>query len=590
MIEIVERNASKGFSMKSDRVQKVLNTLRMFGVIIDRVREEICRKVFRHYQKNPGSPWSGAPLRDLEAVIREFYSDLGVKYEKEFRTTMPEIVQRFYDTAVKQLRTAGTRRAILGKPDTARIKYFLESTFEQVAMRTQKMSFDHIRELRSITADVTRQMSLTGATRRKVSKELLTRALEIPGFEFIDNGGTKWSNKSYFNMLARTELMNAGRQTYFDTCAKNGSDVVWVTVSGNCCPKCGVWENRLLSISGATEGLPTVEEAMADGLCHPNCTHSFVAVPDYIRDEDFTENGRPKNGLNAPGKEVKDDKATWKQYRDSQKRNKPIYAILNGSGGQPAPKPDMSAWDVPEAVKQRKEHNREIMKTRDSDIKTFAAQYGMTDKEYIAAAEGKLQGMLDTASIYRRDRIDFFPDILRDGRFKSLFETGTSGGATNKPLRSKTEGAIFGYQNNMPDELRPLYGTINASPNGRGPSLDESRGYGEVICKLKNKVKERTTFTNGDSLGGEDDFGSCPVNKVNLTGTCSFRDILAPEVKSIDDIAGVGEYNEVQIHGKLHCSDIEKVFFEEKAVLNENFKSVTQELKKRGIEFEIIDK
>ncbi len=51
-------------------------------------------------------------------------------------------------------------------------------------------------------------------TRKEVSKEMLQRAMEIPGFEFIDAGGRKWSNKSYFDMLARTELMNAGRASH----------------------------------------------------------------------------------------------------------------------------------------------------------------------------------------------------------------------------------------------------------------------------------------------------------------------------------------------------------------------------------------
>jgi|GEM_PF-6376403 len=75
------------------------------------------------------------------------------------------------------------------------------------------------------------------------------------------------------------------RQEYLDTCAEHGADVVRVTVSGHCCEKCAEWENRLLSISGATKGLPTVDEATAAGLFHPNCTHSLTEVDDYTREE-----------------------------------------------------------------------------------------------------------------------------------------------------------------------------------------------------------------------------------------------------------------------------------------------------------------
>ncbi|MGN1366522.1 MAG: ADP-ribosyltransferase, partial [Victivallis vadensis] len=70
-----------------------------------------------------------------------------------------------------------------------------------------------------------------------------------------------------------------------------------------------------LSISGATKGLPTVEQATAAGLCHPNCTHSFVAVGEFARSEDFTGDGRPKTGVNSPGKEEKNDPEAWKKYR-----------------------------------------------------------------------------------------------------------------------------------------------------------------------------------------------------------------------------------------------------------------------------------
>ena len=63
-------------------------------------------------------------------------------------------------------------------------------------------------------------------------------------------------------------------------------------------------------------------EATAAGLCHPNCTHSFVAVGEFVQQEDFTADGRPKEGVNSPGKEEKDDKEAWQKYRNSLKPQK----------------------------------------------------------------------------------------------------------------------------------------------------------------------------------------------------------------------------------------------------------------------------
>ena len=279
-------------------IQLIDAARRQFDAISERARIEIYRKVLEHYQKHPGSPWSGAPLRDLEMMIRQFYADLGVQYDKAFRETLPPTMQKFYDRAVEEIQTAGVRNAILGQPDSGRVKYFLDSAFDQVAMKTENMTFQHIKALRTITADVTRQMSITGATRREVSKALLDRAMELPGFQFIDKAGNNWSLKSYFNTLARTELMNAARASYDDKVTEEGFDVMKLTTSGHCCDKCARFEGRLFSLTGATPGLPSKQDLLDAGVFHPNCTHSYSLMPDYIRERDYNEDGSRKQAGN----------------------------------------------------------------------------------------------------------------------------------------------------------------------------------------------------------------------------------------------------------------------------------------------------
>ena len=173
-------------------------------------------------------------------------------------------------------------------------------------------------------------------------------------FQFTDASGRMWDNRTYCEMLSRTVLLNAGRQTYFDSCAENGCDVVRVTVSGNPCPDCAVWENRLLSISGSTPKLPTVEEALAAGLCHPNCTHSFVAVGDEVRGEDFKADGRPKDGLNSPGKEAKNDKAAWARHRESRMQPKARKAPSDASKSKSAPRSRRKRERRPPRLQERK--------------------------------------------------------------------------------------------------------------------------------------------------------------------------------------------------------------------------------------------
>ena len=262
-----------------------------FDQISERSRALIYQLVSDHYKRHPGSPWSGKYLVELERTIRAFYKNMGLEYQEAFRDTLPSEMQKFYDDAVKEIKTSGTYKAILGEPDPKRVKYMLENSFEQVALKTDKMALDHIRSLRQISAEVFRDMSLTGNTRQAVSKALYDRAMTIPGFEFIDKSGQKWSAKSYFKMLARTELMNAGRASYDEKMAEEGFDVMKLSTSGNSCDKCARFEGKLFSLSGATPGLPTKADLEAAGVFHPNCTHSYSMVPNYTRRTEYDLNG-----------------------------------------------------------------------------------------------------------------------------------------------------------------------------------------------------------------------------------------------------------------------------------------------------------
>ena len=261
--------------------------LKQFDEISQQARERIYALVMNHAKRNPNSPWSGKYLVELERSIKAFYKDMGMRYQGAFRDTLPDMMKSYYDAAAEEIKTAGVYKAIKGEPDPQRVKYFLESSFDQVAMKTDKMSFEHIRQLRNISANVIREMSITGNTRREVSKMMIDRALKIKGFEFTDQSGKKWSNRSYFNMLARTELMNAARASYDDKMAEEGFDVMKLSTSGKSCDSCAKYEGKLFSLTGATAGIPSKADLEADGVFHPNCTHSYSLVPPSMLPEDL---------------------------------------------------------------------------------------------------------------------------------------------------------------------------------------------------------------------------------------------------------------------------------------------------------------
>lgn len=304
--------------------------------IYKQAREQLNAKLQKYVLSDP-NPSNGKWMIGLINELEKNYAKLEEAFVKEMGGAIPYVAQSYYFDALSDL-----GNSVTGKLDKAKIELLRKDAWNHIAGMTKNMVKSDVAWLRQMAGDVFRLAGTSGMTAQETRQMLLGKILMRPEkFQFTDAGGRMWDNKTYCEMLTRTVLLNAGRQTYFDTCAENGEDVVRVTVSGSPCPACAVWENRLLSISGASKGLPTVEQATAAGLCHPNCTHSFVAVGEFARSEDFTGDGRPKTGVNSPGKEEKNDPEAWKKYRQSSAKP----AAAKPAKPKPAAKTEQPEFD-----------------------------------------------------------------------------------------------------------------------------------------------------------------------------------------------------------------------------------------------------
>ncbi|MBE6370780.1 MAG: hypothetical protein E7055_01735 [Lentisphaerae bacterium] len=255
--------------------------------VCDRARNDIRARLLDHIADHPNAPWSYVNVAKLERTLTAMYHQWGDSINAQFDHFLPQEYQAGYDRAKADLTRSGVWQNVLGGPDTRRIQNALDSVYNNVALRTDKMSFDHIRQLRNFSAKVFREAAITGETRRQVSERLENEALQVPGFQFTDIAGRKWSHKSYFEMLARTELMNGARDSYEQECAEQGYNIMLLSVSGHCCEACAKYEGQYFSIGPNKYGLPTKDDLEAAGVFHPNCTHSYSAVPDYIIEKEF---------------------------------------------------------------------------------------------------------------------------------------------------------------------------------------------------------------------------------------------------------------------------------------------------------------
>jgi hypothetical protein len=183
--------------------------------------------------------------------------------------------------------------------------------------------------------------------------------------------------------------------------------------------------------------------------------------------------------------------------------------------------------------------------------------------------------------------------MMADGRYKTVHETRQSGGPDGKTAdeyidhRLLYENAAYGYDHTTPVEARPVSGMMVGEG---GHVYDGIRAYGgskpaEIV--LKPEVRERTTWTEGDSLnlftGGK-----------SLSSTIFEPNYTAQKATVYRKGSGENYFKskgfafntlvEIQVHGGVKVSDIGKVRF----FNSPPSQALANRLEKAGIPYETI--
>ena len=224
--------------------------------------------------------------------------------------------------------------------------------------------------------------------------------------------------------------------------------------------------------------------------------------------------------------------------------------------------------------------------------------------------EKDIKDILDENDMATRVSMENLEKILEDGRIKSQFETGKSSTTINADIRKEMEQTLFGYNLDLEDSLRPIYGYLTNFKNGfDGSSTNGSIMYGNVAIKLKkSNLSNRTTFTFGDSLDGTRWDVKVPSlftnpSKISISANRSLTDNYGKFVGKLPkDLKGITEnipYVELQFHGGVSIKDIEKVYIYKsfdtwrgKQSLNIDdkvLKKITDKLDKLKIDYEVIE-
>ncbi|HST82165.1 MAG TPA: DUF3626 domain-containing protein [Kineosporiaceae bacterium] len=162
-----------------------------------------------------------------------------------------------------------------------------------------------------------------------------------------------------------------------------------------------------------------------------------------------------------------------------------------------------------------------------------------------------LDPSLDVTVHFHPDRLvggePLLRHLVRDGVYRSQFETGTSnGGLTAYPGgdRWRWEHQMFAgaYDDAAPSQ-RPTYGSLNYRRHQAGGSVR----FGSAHLRLARHVLTRTTFCYPDSSTQPTDFGTMEHMPLLDLATADHLDILDDHI-------------EAHVHGRLHLDhDVEAI-------------------------------
>jgi len=199
-----------------------------------------------------------------------------------------------------------------------------------------------------------------------------------------------------------------------------------------------------------------------------------------------------------------------------------------------------------------------------------ARELGMTVEEYKRRLQERVEELAAGSDHFRATRESTLRRVLlKDGRWKSQFETMRSNGFFNREFRSRMEGEMFGFLDDVyrNQEKRPIYTFFSDGPNGEHneegtiPPPAGVDQYGLVHCKIKKEIAlQKSTITFQDSLDTRVGYPPSPAIKPHFTSFEFSDSSILDRMISTRKIDWVdGYYVEGQVHDQLLATDIESI-------------------------------
>lgn len=221
-------------------------------------------------------------LESLGVDVNQWVKDNIPQYYQDGRNIAIQDLEKMgVDTSVTAANAATVNREAI-KALTDEVSLAFGDTFTSVSRAAGRLLNDTLKkQLNFIMADG----KLQGADRKMIAADVKSQLADNGLSVLVDKSGRKWSLDTYSDMLVRTKAVEARNYGLSNQMLSMGYDLVQVSNSGSSHPACAEWEGQILSLTGQTDGYPTVDEATDSGLFHPNCEHAINVITPELADK-----------------------------------------------------------------------------------------------------------------------------------------------------------------------------------------------------------------------------------------------------------------------------------------------------------------
>lgn len=242
--------------------------------------KEILEEIVRGLLRGNDLKYLRTMLRNVEQILDDLLNGSRTWSEQAIPEVYAKAVE-FADGQLAKVKASGQLAAGFGAVHQQAVQVLAEAAYTRFDDVTRTIGRQANDIYRRLALESVRGGAVGYKTWQQIAANYRNQLAEQGVTGFKDKRGRQWNMTSYTEMVSRTTLMEVHLEGTANRLLERGHDLVKVSRHSNPCRLCQPWEGKTLSLTGKTEGYPTLEQARSAKMFHPNCRHAYsLFLPD----------------------------------------------------------------------------------------------------------------------------------------------------------------------------------------------------------------------------------------------------------------------------------------------------------------------